>query len=77
MRCVFLYSFPFLCLNVKPWISKELLDMCDKRRELKRGKSSHDGAEKYRKINKEIRIGMKEAKENCIGEQCQLEYEQE
>ena len=44
----------------KPWVTTELLDMCDKRRVLKRGKNSPRGTDKYREINKEIRTGMKE-----------------
>ena len=41
----------------KPWITTELLDMCDKGRVLKRGVNSSGGAE-------EIRKGMTETKEN-------------
>ena len=54
----------------KPWVTIELLDMCDRRRVLKRGKNSPEGTNKYREINKEIRTGMKEAKEKWIEEQC-------
>ena len=55
----------------KPWVTIELLDMCDKRRVLKKGNNSPGGTDKYREINKEIRTGMKEAaKERWIEEQC-------
>ena len=36
----------------KPWVTIELLDMCDKRRVLKRGKNSPRGTDKYRETNK-------------------------
>ena len=35
-----------------------------------KGKNRTGGADKYLEINKEIRKGMKEAKEKWIGEQC-------
>ena len=54
----------------KPWVTTELLDMCDKRRVLKRGKNNPGGTNKYMEINKEIRTSMKEAKEKWIEEQC-------
>ena len=54
----------------KPWITTKLLDINDKRRVLKRGKNSPGGTDKYREINKEMRTGMKEAKEKWIEEQC-------
>ena len=54
----------------KPWVTIELLDMCDRRRVLKRGKNSPGGIYKYREINKEIRTGTKETKEKWIEEQC-------
>ena len=37
----------------KPWVTTELLDMCDKRRVLKRGENSPGGTDKYREIAKE------------------------
>ena len=54
----------------KPWVTTELLDMCDKRRVQKRGKNNPGGTDKYREINKEIKKGTKEAKEKWIEEQC-------
>ncbi|WP_353817088.1 endonuclease/exonuclease/phosphatase family protein [Acinetobacter baumannii] len=55
----------------KPWITPELLDLCDKRRELKKKKNTSQGADVYRKINSDIRKGMRTAKENWIEDQCQ------
>ena len=54
----------------KPWLTTELLDICHKRKVLKRGKNSPGGTDKYREINKEIRKGTKEAKEKWIEKQC-------
>lgn len=55
----------------KPWVTSDVLDMCDKRRELKKKKKNAEGAKQYRTINNEIKKAMKKAKENWIEEQCQ------
>ena len=55
----------------KPWVTQDLLDLCDQRRNLKNKKAEKEGAEKYRVINKQIRKGMKNAKEKWIKDQCQ------
>ena len=54
----------------KPWVINGVLDLCDKRRELKK-KSDTEGAKEYRAINQEVKKAMKKAKENWIDEQCQ------
>ena len=54
----------------KPWITAEILDLCDKRRELKKKRLEPKGSEKYREVNNKIRRYMKKANENWIGEQC-------
>ena len=56
----------------KPWVTTDVLDLCDKRRELKKRKSDAEGAREYRKINNTIKKNMKKAKENWIEEQCQM-----
>ena len=53
-----------------PWITAEILDLCDTRRELRRKRFEPEGSEKYKKVNNNIKRCMKKAKENCIGEQC-------
>ena len=53
----------------KPWVTADLLDLCDKRRELK--KKDAEGVRQYRAANQEIKKGMQKAKINCIEEQCQ------
>ena len=54
----------------KPWITAEILDLCDKRRELRKRRFEPEGSEKYREVNNNIKRCMKKAKENWIGEQC-------
>ena len=58
------------CLKKKPWITAEILDLCDKRRELRKKRFEHEGFEKYKKVNNDVKRCMKKAKENWIGEQC-------
>ena len=54
----------------KPWITAEILYLCDKRRELTKKRFEHEGAEKYKEVNNNIKRCMKKAKGNWIGEQC-------
>lgn len=48
----------------KPWVTNELLDLCDKRRALKKSKNSPEGSDAYREVNKSIKKGMRSAKQN-------------
>ena len=54
----------------KPWITAEILDLCDERRELRKKRFEPEGSEKYKEVNNNIKRCMKNAKENWIGEQC-------
>lgn len=54
----------------KPWVTTEILDMCDQRRELKKKKGTADGAMQYRTVNNKIKRFMKKAKEEWIQKQC-------
>ena len=54
----------------KPWITVEILDLCDKRRGLRKKRFEPEGAEKYKEVNNNIERCMKKTKENWIGEQC-------
>ena len=58
------------CQKKKPWITAEILDLCYKRRELRKKRFKPEGSEKYNEVNNNIKRCMKEAKENWIGEQC-------
>ena len=54
----------------KPWITAEILDLCKKRRELRKKRSEPEESEKYKEDNNNIKRCMKKAKENWIGEEC-------
>ena len=54
--------------NKKTWITAEILNRCDKKRELRKKRFEPEGSEKYREVNN-IKRCMKKAKENWIGEQ--------
>ena len=55
----------------KPWVTPEVLDLCDKRRNLKKLKhGSTEGAEKYRQADKDVKMSMRRAKEEWIANQC-------
>ena len=55
----------------KPWVTPEILDLCDQRRDLKKKRGEPEGAEDYREIKRKIRTEMKMAKETWIQGQCQ------
>ena len=54
----------------KPWVTKDVLDLCDERRNLKK-KRYEAGAKEYREANRRIQKAMKKAKEDLIGAQCE------
>ena len=54
----------------KPWVTPEILDLCDQRRDLKKKRGQPEGAKDYREIKK-ISTEMKMAKETWIQGQCQ------
>ena len=55
----------------KQWITNDILDLCDERRELKKTKNLNPEArEQYNAKNRNIRRQMRQAKENWISEQC-------
>ena len=47
----------------KPWIIAEILDLCDKRRELRNKRFEPEGSEKYKEVNNNIKRCMKKANE--------------
>ena len=51
------------CQKKKPWITAEILDLCDKRRKLRRKRFEPEGSEKYREVKNNIKRCMKKAKE--------------
>ena len=54
----------------KTLITAEILDLWDKRRELRKKRFEPEGTEKYKEVNNNIERCMKKARENWIGEQC-------
>ena len=54
----------------KPCVTADILDLCDKRRDLRKKRFEPEGSEKYREVNNNIKRCVKKAKENWIGEQC-------
>ena len=53
----------------KTWVTAEILDLCDKRRELRKKRFEPEGYERYKEVNNNIKWYMKKAEENWIGEQ--------
>ena len=54
----------------KNWATAESLDLCNKRRELRKKRFEPEGSEKYMEVNNNIKRCMKRAKENWMEEQC-------
>ena len=57
-------SFANIVRRKKPWITAEVLNLCDKRRELRKKRFKPEGAAKYKEVNNNIKRCMKKAKEN-------------
>ena len=55
----------------KPWVTPEILDLCDQRRDLKKKRDEPEGAKDYREIKRKIRTELKMAKETWMQGQCQ------
>ena len=51
-------------------ITAEILDLWDKRRELRNKIFEPEGSEKYKEVNNNTKRCMKKAKENWKGKQC-------
>ena len=57
--------------KIKPWVTQEVLDLCDKRRQLRAEKHTSDEARAhYQQAHREVRKKMKKVKEKWIEEQC-------
>ena len=63
-------SLPNIVRRKKNCIIAEILDLCDKRRELRKKRFEPEGSEKCKEVNIDIKRCMKKTKENWIGEQC-------
>ena len=50
----------------KPWVIAEILDLCDRRRELRKKRFEPEGSEKYREVNNNINRCMKKRQKNTV-----------
>ena len=50
-----------------PCVTKDVLDLCDERRYLKKKRYEAEGAKEYREANRRIQKAVKKAKEDWIG----------
>ena len=48
----------------KPWLTRNVLDPCDERRDLKKRWYEEEGVKEYRKANKKVQKVLKIAKED-------------
>ena len=55
----------------KPWVTKDVLDLHDERRDLKKKRYEAEGAKEYREVNRRVQKAVKKAKEDMIGAQCE------
>ena len=53
------------------WVTKDVFDLCDHRRDLKKKQYNADGAKEYMEENRRIHKALKEAKGNWRGAQCE------
>ena len=54
----------------KPWVTKDILDLCDERIDLKKKRYETEGAKEYMEANRRIQKAVKKAREDWIGAQC-------
>ena len=57
--------------KTQPWATDDILNMCDTRRLLKPQRKTPRWKIEYRKVNKQIKKGMKKAKQKWIDNQCE------
>ena len=55
----------------QPWVTPNILHLCNKRRELKKDKFTTEGAKQYKAVNQQFKKGMVKARETWIEERCQ------
>ena len=57
----------------KPWVTREVLDLCDESRNLKKKRYEAGGAKEYMywEANKRIQKAVKKAKEDRTASQCE------
>ena len=55
----------------KPWVTKDVLDLCDERKDLKKKRYEAEGAKEYREANRRVQKAVKKAKDDWIGAKCE------
>ena len=50
--------------RIKPWVTKDVLDLCDERRDLKKKRYEAGRAKEYREPNRRVQKAVKKAKED-------------
>ena len=55
----------------KPWVTKDVLDLCDERRDLKKKRYEAERAKEYREANRRAQKAVTKTKEDWIGAQCE------
>ena len=55
----------------RPWVTKDVLDLYDEKRDLKKKRYGAERAKEYREANRRIQKAVKKAKEDWIGAQCE------
>ena len=55
----------------KPWVTKDVLGLCDEWRDMKKKRYEAERAKEYREANRRIQKAVKKAKEDWIGAQCE------
>ena len=58
------------CRRKKVWVTRDVVDLCDDRRNLKKRRYEEEEAKKYRNANKRVQNALKKAKEDWIDTQC-------
>ena len=54
----------------KPWVTIDVLDLCDERRDLKKKRYEAEGANEYREANRRVRRAVRGVEEDRIGARC-------
>ena len=57
------------CQKEKPWVTAEILNLCDRRTDLRKKPFEPEGSEKYREVTNSVKRCLKKPKEIWIGEQ--------
>ena len=62
----------------KPWVTAEILDLCDRRRNLRKKRFEPEGSEKYKEVSNNIKRCMKKKKkkERKLNEEQYSEIEE-